>query len=223
MSVNRSRSDNPPTFRRGALKAGWYWLTSTAIWVTAKLLYRLRIAGQARVPMTGPVVLLANHTSHLDPPLVGGATRRQLCFLARDTLFVGALGPLIRSYEAIPVDREGSGIGGIKATLKRLKQGAATLLFPEGTRSPDGALQEFKPGFVALVRRGKAAIVPLGIAGAHEVWPRGAKRPALSGRISLHYGEPITPEETSRLTDDELVGLVRERVAGCLEAAEKAR
>ncbi|MEO0528945.1 MAG: lysophospholipid acyltransferase family protein [Planctomycetota bacterium] len=213
----------PPTYRRGPLKAFWYWLTSTAIWITAKLLYRLRTEGRLRVPMRGPVVLLANHSSHLDPPLVGGATRRQLSYLARDTLFDGPLGWLIRSYDAVPVDRDGSGIAGIKATLKRLKQGGTMVLFPEGTRSSDGELQPFKPGFVALVRRSKATIVPLGIAGAGEVWPKGQSRPRLTGRIALHYGEPMPSEAFEGLNDEEVVALAERSVAACLAAARALR
>lgn len=222
MPTEPSAPAPPPTFRRGPAKTAWYWLTSTALWAASKLLYRMKTEGRLRVPSEGPAVLLANHTSHLDPPLVGGATRRQLSFLARDTLFVGVLGRLIRTYEALPVDRDGAGIGGVRAILKRLKQGGAVLLFPEGTRSADGELQEFKPGFVALVRRGKAPIVPIGIAGAHEAWPRGAKRPHLTGRVALHYGEPIGLDQIAELSDAELVDLAHRRVAECLAEAERS-
>ncbi len=219
----KSPAEKPPTYRRGAVKAAWYWLTSTAIWVVAKLLYRLKTEGRLRVPSEGPVVLLANHTSHFDPPLVGGSARRQLSYLARDTLFVGPFGWLIRSYDAVPVDRGGSGIAGIKATLKRLKQGGAILLFPEGTRSDDGEMKPFKPGFVSLVRRGKAAIVPVGFAGPHDVWPKGQSKPRLTGNIAIHYGEPIDFAETTSLSDQELVELAERRVRECAAAAKKLR
>lgn len=223
MADDADSSPSPPTYRRGPLKAAWYWLTSTAIWITAKLLYGLRTEGRLRVPSEGPVVLVANHTSHFDPPLVGGATRRQLSYLARDTLFVGPLGWLIRSYDAVPVDRDGSGIAGIKATLKRLKQGGAILLFPEGTRSEDGELQPFKPGFVALVRRAKATVVPIGFAGPYDVWPKGAKRPRLTGRVAMHYGEPIPYAQIADLDDDGLIALAHDRVRDCVERARAMR
>lgn len=213
--------DPAPTYRRGPLKAAWYWLTSTAIWITAKLLYRLRYEGADKVPMEGPLVLLGNHTSHFDPPLVGGSLRRQLSYLARDTLFVGPLGWLIRSYDAVPVDRDGSGIAGIKATLKRLKQGGAMLLFPEGTRSDDGEMKAFKPGFVSLVRRAQATIQPIGFDGPYGVWPKGAKRPRLFGKIAIHYGKPIPYAEVAGLSDEELVALAHERVAECVARARE--
>ncbi|TWT48445.1 lysophospholipid acyltransferase family protein [Botrimarina hoheduenensis] len=209
-----------PTYRRGLAKAVWYGMTSTAIWCVAKLVYRLRIEGQRRVPMEGPVVLVANHQSHLDPPLVGGATRRQLSYLARDTLFKGPLGWLIRSYDAVPVDRDGSGLAGLRATLKRLKLGGAVLVFPEGTRTPDGELQPLKPGFLTLVRRSKATLAPIGFDGPYHVWPRGAKAPRLTGRIAMHYGEPIGPAEVAELGDDDLLTLVRERIATAMVGAQ---
>ena len=207
------------TYQRGLLKTFWYWLTSTSIWITAKLIFGLRTHNRHAVPMSGPVVILSNHQSHLDPPLVGGATRRQLSYLARDTLFKGALGPLIRSYDAVPVDREGTGLAGIRATLKRLKQGGAVLLFPEGTRTEDGSLQELKPGFIALVRRSKATVIPLGMDGPFDAWPRGAKFPKPFRRIAMHYGEPINPEEVSQINDDELLALVANRISESIRQA----
>lgn len=211
----------PVTYRRGPLKTFWYWLTSTGLWITWKLLYRLRTNNRLVVPAEGPVVLLANHTSHFDPPLVGGATRRQLSYLARDTLFVGALGWLIRSYDAVPVDREGTGLAGIRATLKRLKQGGAVLLFPEGSRSDDGELQELKPGFIALVRRSRAAIVTIGIAGAHKAWPRGQKRPGFFKPIAMHYDQPISADEIAELDDEQLLAQIAQRLQASLEAARE--
>lgn len=214
MSSPQKQASEAPTYQRGWLKAFWYWLTSTAIWIGAKLFFRLRTKDRQNVPLEGPVVLLANHQSHLDPPLVGGATKRQLSYLARDTLFKGALGPLIRSYDAVPVDRDGSGLAGIRATLKRLKQGGAVLLFPEGTRTPDGELQPLKPGFIALVRRSRAVIVPLGFDGPHRAWPKGQKLPTLFSPIAMHYGKPISPEEVASLDDEQLLARVAKEI-GC--------
>lgn len=219
MATDPPPAEAPPTYRRGLAKTVWYWLTSTAIWCAAKTLYRLRTHRRDRVPLEGPVVIVANHQSYLDPPLVGGATRRQLSYLARDTLFKGPLGVLIRSYDAVPVDRDGTGLAGIRATLKRLKQGGAVLVFPEGVRTSDGELQPLKPGFLTLVRRSKAVLVPLGFDGPFDVWPRGRKSPKLAGRIAMHYAEPIQPHEVAAMDDDALIGLVAERLATAVEGA----
>ena len=210
-------ADRPP------LKLAWYRLTQWVVGLLARVLLGVRVRGQENVPGSGATVLLSNHQSHLDPPLIGCFCRRPLAIMARDTLFKGLLGSLIRSYDAIPIDREGSGLAGIRATLKRLKSGAAVLMFPEGTRSPDGQLQPLHPGFCSVVRRGKAEVVPMAIAGAYQAWPRDRRWPR-TGRVSIVWGEPLSVEHISRLTDDELVDVVSRRIADCFaEAYQVAR
>ncbi len=206
---------------RSPLKLAWYRLTQWVVGLTARVLFRLRTSGRDNVPASGPVVLVSNHQSHLDPPLVGCFTRRPLSIMARDTLFTGLVGWLVRSYDAIPIDREGSGLGGIRATLKCLKSGAAVLMFPEGTRSEDGALQPLKPGFCSLVRRSRAAVVPMAIAGAYEAWPRSAKFPR-PHKIAMVWGTPISADEVAAMSDDELVAVVSERIVECFAAAKRA-
>ncbi len=209
-------------YNRSLPKLIWYRLTQWVIGGLARVYFRFRRRGVANMPDNGPVVLLATHQSYLDPLLIGCFMPRPIGYLARDTLFSGILGPLIRAYDAIPIDREGGGLAGIRATLKRIKQGDAVLIFPEGTRSTDGKLQPLKPGFIALVRRGNASIVPLGIAGTFEAWPRGKKLPA-PVRISMVCGESIPPEELAGLDDESLLALVADRLAECFgEARELA-
>jgi 1-acyl-sn-glycerol-3-phosphate acyltransferase len=87
------------------------------------------------VPRKGPVIIVSNHASYLDPPLVGSGVFRQINFLARDTLFdVPVVGWILCQWEVVPVDREGGGPGGLKGILDRLERGRAVVLFPEGTR-----------------------------------------------------------------------------------------
>lgn len=205
-------------YRRSLPKLLWYRLTQWVVGGVSRMYFRVRRRGMKNMPAEGPVVLLANHQSHLDPLLIGCFMPRPLGYLARDTLFQGILGPMIRAYDAIPIDRDGSGLAGIRATLKRIKQGDAVLMFPEGTRSQDGKLQPLKPGFIALVRRGKASIVPLGIAGTFEAYPRGSKFPA-PRPVALVCGKAIPPEELAKLDDDALLDLVAERMADCYAQA----
>lgn len=207
-------------YKRSLPKLLWYRLTQWCIGGVARVWFRLRRRGVNRIPATGPVVLLSNHQSHLDPLLLGCFIPRPIGYLARDTLFHGALGPLIRSYDAIPIDRDGGGLAGIRATLKRIKQGDAVLLFPEGTRSLDGNLQELKPGFIALVRRGKATIAPLAIAGAYEAMPRGANFPR-PRPVALVCGECIEPAEIAELDDTALLELVADRLAASHQQAKQ--
>ncbi len=186
----------------------------------SRVYFRVRRRGLPNMPKSGPVVLLATHQSYLDPLIIGCFLPRPIGYLAHDTLFTGLLGPLIRAYDAIPIDRDGSGVAGIRATLKRIKQGDAVLLFPEGTRSEDGGLQPLKPGFIALVRRGKASIVPLGIAGTFEAWPRGKQIP-LPRPIAMVLGEAVPPERLAELSDEAILVLVAEELADCFAEARQ--
>jgi 1-acyl-sn-glycerol-3-phosphate acyltransferase len=176
------------------------------------------VVGKTNVPPTGPVMLVSNHQSHLDPVLIGVACTRQLRFLARETLFRGPFGWLIRSLGSVPIDRDRSVVSAIKAMLKLLREGEAVLVFPEGSRSWDGQLQPMLGGFLALARRSEATIVPVTIDGAFAAMPRGTLVPRPMP-IRLTFGEAISPAEISNRSDDELVALVTSRIAACFTSA----
>jgi 1-acyl-sn-glycerol-3-phosphate acyltransferase len=136
-------------------------------------------------------------------------------YLARETLFKFApFRWLIHSVDAIPIDRDGLGLNGIKESLRRLKRGEMVLIFPEGTRTRDGEVAPFRPGFTVLAARSKAWILPVGIEGAYAAWPRSQKFPGL-GKIRVHYGEPISPEQVAACDEREMVAEVERRVREC--------
>ena len=217
-STRQRRAVQP--FERPLWKRLWYRLTQYVVGGISLVYFRLRRAGHKDVPAEGPVVLVCNHQSHLDPLLVGVFCPRQIAYLARDTLFKGILGPLIRSYDAVPIDNQGTGLAGIRATLKRIKQGDAVLLFPEGARSWDGELQPFQPGFLTLVRRGKAAIVPVGVDGCYQAMPRGVSIPR-PAKIGIYYGQAIPNEHIAKLDDAQLLKLVEEKIVACCQEAAR--
>ncbi len=212
--------DKPLLYQRSRPKVLWYRLTQWFFGLQARVWFRFRCQGTSHMPATGPVILLSNHQSHLDPLLIGCFIHRPIGYLARATLFKGFLGPLIRAYDAIPIDREGTGLAGIRATLKRLKQGDAILMFPEGTRTKDGQIQPFMPGFIAMVRRGKATIQPVAVSGAFEAMPRGCLLPR-PRRVALDCGEPISPETIAQLDDKALLAEVSKQLHACLQRAEQ--
>src|SRR6185436_16558080 len=116
-------------------------------------------------------------------------------YLARDTLFnVPGLSLLIAFLDAIPIDREGGGLAGLKETLKRLKAGELVLIFPEGTRTGDGEVAPLKPGFISVARRSRVPLIPVGLEGAFQAWPRTSPFPRV-GRIAIVIGEPISAEQ----------------------------
>jgi 1-acyl-sn-glycerol-3-phosphate acyltransferase len=157
-----------------------------------RLYFRLEARGAEHVPRSGALLLVSNHSSVLDPPFVGGASPRQLCFLAKAELFdIPLFGRLIRAVNARPVRREGSDARALKAALRILQEGKALLVFPEGTRGPEGTLREAKPGAGMLAVLSGAAVVPVFVTGSGAALPRGAFLPRPRKAI-VRFGPPLT-------------------------------
>ena len=164
-------------------------------WRLFRLLYatyfRWRVYHPERVPLTGPVILAGNHASFIDPPLIGAGLPRDINYLARESLFrFPGIGALLRSWQAVPVDREGGGAKGLKAILDRLHDGGAIILFPEGTRSRDGKLQLARSGIGLTVIKSDAPVIPVRVFGTFEAYGRHVKIPRPC-QIAVKYGQPL--------------------------------
>jgi 1-acyl-sn-glycerol-3-phosphate acyltransferase len=169
----------------------YYWLGYHLSRLLARLFFGFQIVHRERVIQTGPVILATNHQSFLDPPLAGNACDRAIFFLAKKSLMdVPILSWLLPKLNVIPVNIEGKDRGALKALIRILKAGGCALVFPEGTRTPDGTLQPAEPGLGLLIAKTGAPVVPMRIFGAHEVWPIHGKL-RLSGKITIVVGEPI--------------------------------
>jgi len=168
-----------------------------AILIGMTLAYGAVSYGAHNIPRSGPVILAANHQSYLDPPAIGCMCRRRLDFVARLGLFNSdRFGRLISAFGALPIREDGVGdTRAIKELLARLEKGRAVLIFPEASRSPDGAMQPFKRGVSILVKRSRCPVVPIAIEGAFDAWPRGGKPSFWSRRVAVAYGQPIGHEE----------------------------
>ncbi|RUL88818.1 lysophospholipid acyltransferase family protein [Tautonia sociabilis] len=211
--------DDCPSPRDRSLPALAFYRTAQGL---VRLLFALlggfRVTGREHVPDRGATLLVSNHLSFWDVFVLGSGISRPLNFVARSSLFKPMLGWLIRSLGGFPIQREGIGVQGFKETLRRLKRGGIVALFPEGTRSPDGALQPLKPGIAPLATRARVPIVPVGIAGTFEAWPRHRRFPR-PHPLRLHIGPPIVPEELDSLSPEEAAALIRERIQQAVDAA----
>ncbi|QEG22118.1 1-acyl-sn-glycerol-3-phosphate acyltransferase [Mariniblastus fucicola] len=186
--------------------------------------YRIRIDGMKRYPRTGPMLVCSNHQSNLDPLILGCACPRPVNYLAKKQLFkFPPLGWFLRWNDAIELDREATGLGGIKETLKRLKKKESVVMFPEGTRSRDGELLPIKRGFCTLVKKTKVTIMPVAIDGAWDALPRHSPWPNFGATINVVFGDPIEPEEYADLSDDELTALLEEKIRECFEKARRMK
>jgi 1-acyl-sn-glycerol-3-phosphate acyltransferase len=204
-------------------KSAGYQFFKRSFLVLARLFFWFRWRGKEYFPREGGALICCNHQSYFDPVLVGICFKHQLNFLARDTLFKTFLfGPLIHYLEAIPIERDGFGISGIKETLRRLKRGEMVVIFPEGTRTLDGKVGELKPGFCALARRGHVPILPVAVDGAYDAWPRSQRFPR-PVKLRTCFGPLISIEEIAALSDDELLNEVRRRILACHREARAFR
>jgi 1-acyl-sn-glycerol-3-phosphate acyltransferase len=194
--------------------------------------FSLRWEGTRNMPATGPVLAIANHQSYLDPPAIGLSTPRRLVYLARASLFRNPFfGALIRGLSAVPIDQDGVGKEGIRLILEQLRQGKAVLVFPEGTRTPDGTMQPLRPGVHLILKKMSAPIVPIGIAGAYDAWPVWRKYPqpaplflpATSSTIAVSIGKPLDPEPFAAMPREDAMIELGKVIAVAKERAEKLR
>lgn len=161
--------------------------------LVSRLFFRLRAWGLENVPLEGGVLLAANHQSYFDPPLATCLVRRQCSYLARSSLF--GFGPfrwLLSALGAMPLERGQSDAAALRLAVEVLRSGRLLMLFPEGTRTRDGALGRLQPGVAAIALRAGVPVVPTFIHGAFDCWPRTRKLPR-PGRVGVFYGRPIAP------------------------------
>ncbi|WP_337173419.1 lysophospholipid acyltransferase family protein [Paludisphaera sp.] len=205
---------------RSPLARAWYRSVKVIASGWFSLYGGWRASGVENMPEEGGAILVSNHASYLDVFVLGLGARRPLNYVARSTLFVPGLGAFIRSVGGFPIQREGMGASGMKETLKRLRSGGVVVLFPEGTRSPDGELGELKPGIALLVARAGVPVVPAGVAGTYEAWHRGQRFPR-PRPLRIHFGPPILPADLEGMEPRAVTALIRDRIAECVAVARQ--
>jgi 1-acyl-sn-glycerol-3-phosphate acyltransferase len=174
------------------------------------MFFRGDIIGLENLPRTGSFLIAANHASFLDPPFIGCQVPRQIAYFARKTLWKpGFASWWLNEVGTIPVDRDGGqDVSAIKRVLKTLKENKSLILFPEGTRTSDGKLQEPKAGVGLIASRAGVPVVPARIFGSFEAYGKG-RALRLGTPVSIVFGPPVTPAEY----DDPTAGKERYLVA----------
>ncbi|HZC36471.1 MAG TPA: lysophospholipid acyltransferase family protein [Chthoniobacterales bacterium] len=182
-----------------------------------KLIFDFKVYGRENFIENAAAILASNHQSYLDPPCIGMACRQEIYYLARKTLFERPwFGPLVRRLNTVPVDPDRGDISSIKTVIRLLRGGNRVIIFPEGTRSPDGRLQPARAGLGMVITKTLAPVVPIRVFGTFDALPRkGGFRPV---PISVVVGKPIQFTEED-LKDDRdiyqsLSNRVMEKIAG---------
>lgn len=200
-----------------------YWSGYVLCKTVAKVAFQYQAFGQENIIEDGPAIMAANHQSYLDPPLVGITCRRELYFLARKTLFENEIfGPILSRVNALPVDLSGTDLTAVRTIINLLKQGHRTVIFPEGTRSLTGEIQQARPGIGMIIAKTLAPVVPMRVFGSFEAWPKGGK--IKLSPVTVVVGKPI------RFKSEDFAGKSRdayqkisEQVLATIAAIEKPR
>jgi 1-acyl-sn-glycerol-3-phosphate acyltransferase len=204
-----------------------YSIAHAFIWIVSKLLFRMKVSGSDHVPRNGGIIIASNHASYLDPPIVGTAiTSRQICYLARETLFKNPIfGWLIRDFHSIPIRRGSADTDAFESVLSVLRGGGCVVMFPEGTRTLNGELQPAKRGVGYLAVLSGVPVVPAYVSGTYRVMPKGRVIPSPAS-IQVYFGAPIDigpylkkPKEKE--TFQELSDTIMERIKVLKDAADR--
>lgn len=170
------------------------------VWPIFRFLLRGRTEGRVSVPPQGGLVVVANHGSHLDPPLLSSAVGRPVAFMAKEELFrVPLLGPLIRACGAYPVARGGGDREALRTACRRLEEGWATGVFLDGTRQADGRVSRPLPGAALLAARTGRPLLPVAIINSHRALGPGGRFKLVP--VHVRIGTPIPPPASTRRAD----------------------
>ena len=172
--------------------------------------FRGEVIGMGNFPREGPFLIASNHASGLDPPLVGSQIAKQMRFFARKSLWNNRLvGWWLDQVETIAVERDTGDIGAIKKVLQALREDRAVVLFPEGTRSPDGKLQKPKAGVGLMACKTGVPVVPCRVFDSFEACGKGSLIPRFGTPVTIVFGAPIP----ARDYDDPAAGKARYETA----------
>ena len=178
----------------------FYYLGTMLMKFLLVLLTRWRVKGKENIPAQGPLIVVANHLSLIDPPLLSASIPRRIVFMAKEEAFRHPVeGPLVRGWRAFPVHRERLDREALRRAQQVLEEGLALGMFPEGKRSPTAQMQQGFSGTSLLALRNVAPILPVGITGTERI--NGITFIFRRPQITVNIGEPFNiPPIDDRLT-----------------------
>ena len=177
----------------------------------------LEVTGKESIPPYGPLLMVANHLSFTDPPVLVSSMPRTLDFIGKQELFANPVGNFtMRSFNVHPYDRSGLGVDAVRLVLRLLDAGRAVVIFPEGRRSPDHTLQQGIPGAAYIALKSQAPVLPIGITGTEKIsaW----RMPVPLTRFKINVGQPFTLPMLEGTPSKEVLDSMRDMLMGRIAA-----
>ena len=202
-------SKNPDTLYWAGVRGVMFFVRAVGV--------RVRVAGTERIPF-GTCLFIANHTSTVDAPAVVGAIPRRIAILLKQSLFrYPIVGQAFHLAHFIPVDRsrQESAIASLEKAIEAMRAGQSFLIYPEGTRSSDGRLQEFKKGAVVMAIKAGVPVVPIACSGAHRIM-RKRSLEIHPGEILVEFLAPIDASQYTFEEREKLNAVVHDALAAGL-------
>ena len=163
-----------------------------------RLYFRGKVIGKEKVPLEDKLIIVSNHASVFDPPLISAAIPRPVSYMAKQELFeVNGLSQLITSLGAYPVNRAGFDRRAIRKAIARLEEGWATGIFLEGTRTTDGKVHEPKLGAALIAAKAQAPLLPVCLCGTEKILSSDSKLPKYIP-IQIKIGDLISPPASTK-------------------------
>ena len=200
-----------------------FWMASVLVRTAMILFSRTKIINVRNVPSECGLLLVANHISHLDPPMIGATSRRMVYFLAKQELFKGFIvGWFMRNSGQVPV-RRGQGKDAVEVAVNLLNNGKCICIFPEGTRSRTGEMMKPRTGIVVIASQVNVPILPVLIEGTFEMMPPKAQFPKFWSKVRITYGEPfyLTEDQKDISSGKEKMRETAEMIMSKIKALKK--
>ena len=187
----------------------FYFFIKTLMHIYMRVLYRLEISGAENVPKKGSVLIVGNHSSWIDIPIVVNGMKRRFWFVSGDFIMKNPVLVTMLNHLCVIWLTKKNSQAGISETIEKLRAGEAVCIFPEGELTKTGEMQRFRNGVAKIQQVTDVPVIPFYIEGAFDVWSKKQKRQLFFRRIKITFGKPFIPQSN---TDAEVAAEIKSKV-----------